>query len=149
MPEQPIFSLELTDDQWNAYTDRVETLIAARKQSGTLLSAFDLLAGAALLFAVTGNMNKMPAAWVFAAADDSLPDGLLDVAAHIDQRVSDATYALGQFDELCEEVDNLRQSVKAIQAHAKKTIRNVERDADRDNRVVFKDVPKKNADVKA
>lgn len=122
MNDQKIFDLELTPEQWIAYLDRVEQLLEERRRNGSLLSSFDLIAGASILFFASGNNAKMPAKWVFAGVRDGiLPDGILEKAQRLEQRLKDMEVQLQDVDELAETVAHMQNSIAELRERIRET----------------------------
>jgi hypothetical protein len=116
-----IFDLQLTDEQWQAYYAAVEAMMQKRKQNGTLLSAFDLIAGASLIFFLSGNNTAMPAKWVFAAVSDGmLPDGVMEEVEKLNFRIREVQYQLDLIEELSEQAQQLSKEIEVIRAKTKK-----------------------------
>ncbi len=108
-------TVTLTDEQWQAYMLAAEDLIESRRQAGTLLSSFDVLAGASLLYFHTNNSTHFPARWAFAGLrPGSLPDGVMELAERLDRQYREAITILDTIDELEEEAKELTKSTQQL-----------------------------------
>ena len=116
--------IDFGEEFWQAYYLAVEGALDARKQNGNLLSTFDLIAGASVIFFLTGNNDKMPAKWVFAAVSDGmLPDGLLDEVQRQSIRLREATSIIDSLDEADEELAKMLEEVRALRVNYKKQVK--------------------------
>jgi len=123
MDEKTVEKIELPDEFWQAYAQRVEELIESRQRTGSLLSTFDLVAGASIIYFTTGNNNKLPAKWVFAAVRDGLlPDGLMEQAARLDGRLSELRESLSNLDDVAAYCQDTRQLAEALYKKIKATV---------------------------
>jgi hypothetical protein len=115
--------IEITDEQFAGYIRRVEELIESRRRNGTLLSTFDLIAGASLLFFFTGHNDKMPAKWVFAGVRDGLlPDGILEQSQRLDTRLQKTSQALDTFDSLVDEVNGIQAEAAILRNKIRRAV---------------------------
>ena len=107
--------IELSDEFINAYQERVEELIADRKANGALLSTFDVIAGASLIYFLTGNNNKMPAAWMFAALrPGTLPEGALEELQTLHNQLAELRTALQNAEEWLEDLAEMETAANQI-----------------------------------
>jgi hypothetical protein len=112
--EEIEMKIELTDEQIAEYVKEVDQLLERRKKEGTLLATFDLIAGAALIFFLSGHNNKLPARWIFGAYDGSLPDGLLEKIQQAESDLREARDMLSDMDDLLDSVDDMRVALKKL-----------------------------------
>lgn len=117
MEQDEIFDFKMTQEQADAYAARVEQLLSSRQDSSTLLSSFDLIAGASLIFFASGNVKYMPARWVLAGIREGLlPDGLLEQAMSLDRKLSDAREALEPIEDFAESIQDILDGFGEIHA---------------------------------
>jgi ribulose kinase len=111
----------LDDAFLDAYAQRVDQLIADRKQQGALLSTFDLIAGAALIYFAAEKQMKLPAKWIFGAfREGMLPDGIMDEAGRVAHRIRETDDTIDMMQTLVDEADDLSREVIALREETKK-----------------------------
>lgn len=128
MSDEKIFDLELTNEQWAAYVEAVDVLVERRRREGALISIFDLIAGASLLFFASGNNLRMPIKWVIAAVrHDLLPESLETEVANLRQQIDDladmkagAVEMLATMHQLSVSAQALNLSIRELQKRVEK-----------------------------
>lgn len=121
--ELPVI-FEMTDAQLDQYAVTVDDIIRRRKQAGTLLSVFDLVAGAMTVYFMAGKADKIPAAWVFGMMrPDLLPQGVLDDAQDLERQMREISEAMHEIEDLAEDVASLSDAIKRVRTKLSIAIR--------------------------
>lgn len=98
-----------------AYYQAVMDLIEKRRQNGVLLSSYDLVAGASLIYFLTNNQLQMPASWALSSLRDGLlPDGLLEKARWLDKQYQEFSDALLDFEQKAQAMSNAHQHLDEV-----------------------------------